>query len=272
MSDLLQPVAAEAPARPDPKDGEPVRIDSAETDSVDTDSVETDSVDAACVADDTGEGETPPGEPAAEAADPKPAEEPSVQPSEVRSARPAPRDPDPPIFAEMFAAWNGPAASVIGRRLSRSEAATTVIAPLPRRHDPKRPRREPYVMLRTERGAPVLVVRGDFDAAGPDLAACLRRVLPSHPRHIVVDLSAVTSFTPAGSRALVRLGAAGRAKGADVLLRAPSRPVLDVLRSGPRMPRDGSADAEDEDAPARAAAPEVGESKAAESARRRHGR
>lgn len=153
----------------------------------------------------------------------------------------APADGDSPIFAAMLAAWRGPAAASISRRISLGTARViSETAPqqpaVPRVHEPK-------VSLVTGSSGPVVRVRGDFDAGtATDLAACVYRLLPADARRIIVDLSAVTSFSPAGAQTLAGLRSASRAQGTELVLHAPSRPVREMLhRTGVVRPRpDGS--------------------------------
>lgn len=90
---------------------------------------------------------------------------------------------------------------------------------------------------RFHHGAPLAGARvtfrltGELDmATSPGLGRAIGASLDERPAHMVLDLREVTFLDSSGGRVLIAAARRARNEGCDLVLRAPSQPVLRMLR------------------------------------------
>lgn len=215
-------VQADGAQSDDPQQGQ-IQAASTEPDSTEPDSTEPDGTSPESArSDETQPAHTPP------------AEEPSHGPA-GRSHEPAGefvRAHETPIFAAMFADWDGPAVGLIGRNLHRADAETMVFDAVMWRPSPDRKAPPLRFQVSGDRHAPVITATGELKAASvPLLTTPLRHILRRRPRQVIVDLAGITAVTPGALRALLDLRHAARAAHIDFWLRSPSEPVRELLQA-----------------------------------------
>lgn len=137
-----------------------------------------------------------------------------------------------PIFAAMFADWDGPAVGLIGRNLHRADAETMVFDAVMWRPGPDRKAPALRFQVSGARHAPLIIAAGELKAGSVALLTTpLQHILRRRPRQVVVDLAGITAVTPAALRALLDVRKTARAAHIDFWLRSPSEPVRELLRT-----------------------------------------
>lgn len=148
--------------------------------------------------------------------------------------------PDAPILSAMLAEWDGPAASLVGQHLVRTEPEVRPEpAPAPARAEPiaaaagtGEPGRPAPLRIRVSGNGrtPVVTASGELSESTADLlAAPVQLCLLARPRQVSIDLSGVTAVTPGAVTTLLGLREAAQANDSKIELRAVSRPVREVL-------------------------------------------
>ncbi len=136
-----------------------------------------------------------------------------------------------PIFAAMFAGWDGPAAGMIGRNLHRADDDTMVFDNLMWRPRPDGETPALRFYVSGERHAPVITVTGELKPGSVALLTTpLRHILRRRPRQLIVDLAGITAASRAALHALLDVRQAARAAHVDFWLRSPSEPVRELLQ------------------------------------------
>lgn len=152
--------------------------------------------------------------------------------------------PGTPILSAMLAEWEGPAASLVGRHLVRTEPEAepeTGLEPVPAPAAPiaaaagtVEPERPAPLRIRVSGNGrtPVVTASGELSESTADLlAGPVQLCLLARPRQVSIDLSGITAVTPGAVTTLLGLREAAHANDSDIELRAVSRSVREVLES-----------------------------------------